>query len=314
MSPRPWVIGSRASALAQKQSRITQQLLSAHGHTVAPALSLWTTEGDRTLGPLWEHKSGKGLFVREIQEALLSGTLDIAVHSLKDLSVEKHPDLRIAGIISQAPCWDLILYRSPVRSLFELHPGARIGTSSLRRCLQLHQLRPDCHFVALRGNVGTRLQQLDSGRCDAIVLAAAGLERLGITHQNAQRLGFAQMVPAFNQGLIGLECRAAETKLCSSLTALTPQPLWERFHWERTIAKLFYASCRSAIGILAEPLKNGAVELHIFAAQSPEKRRLFQEQFFAIDKALRAVHQTFELDKQDWSQCHFAFTSPIAKS
>lgn len=305
---RSWVIGSRASALAQVQTRIAQQLLRGLGYRVQEELSLWVTEGDRTLGPLWEHKSGKSLFVSEIQQGLRDGVLDIAVHSLKDLSLESPSDLVIAGIIAGSCPSDALVARSPAKTLWELSPGSRIGTSSLRRCLQLHQLRPDCAFLPIRGNVGTRLEKLQRGEFDALILATAGLQRLGLSDQISQKFDVSDIIPAFNQGLIGLECRSNDHQLRQALQQLTPPDLRQRFLWERHIAQLFNASCQSAVGVHAQVLTGSKVRLFVFAARNPLQRQFFSCESECLQEASQAVSLAFDLPQQDWSQCAFRFS------
>lgn len=308
MTSRPLTIGSRASSLAQAQSKIAAAFLEQHGIATNQSFKFQVTQGDKLMGPLWKHKEGKGLFVREIQQSLRSQDIDIATHSLKDVSLELPSDLSIATVIAGASPFDMIVFKDSLESLDELPTNARIGTSSLRRILQLQRLRPDYQFSALRGNVETRLNKLYEGCFDAIILASAGLERLRKIPRFHQILEPHLMVPAFNQGLIGLELRSADHALCKKLESLTPEPCWQRYHWERAIAQLFRASCHSSIGVYVEIKPNQIPTIFVFAAQSTEKIRFFSKPCASLPQALSDIRVFFDIEKEDWSQCLFTFT------
>lgn len=308
MTASSLIIGSRASNLAQAQSKIAAKFLQQHGLPTSESFKFQVTEGDKTIGPLWKHKEGKGLFVREIQQSLRAREIDIATHSLKDVSIDLLSDLSIAGVIAGASPFDIVVFKDAFTSIDQLPANARIGTSSLRRILQLQRLRPDFQFSPLRGNVETRLNKLTEGDFDAIVLASAGLERLGKMPHFYQILQPHLMVPAFNQGLIGLECRSADSELCDKLHTLTDETCWQRYHWERAIAKLFGASCHSAIGVYVELRFNSTPIVFVFAAQSKDKMRFFSQSCTSLTQALSEITDFFELGKEDWSQCLFAFT------
>lgn len=308
MIARPLIIGSRASNLAQAQSRIAAQFLEQHGLPTDQSFQFQVTEGDKIIGPLWKHKEGKGLFVREIQQSLRSLDIDIATHSLKDVSIELPSDLCITAVIAGASPFDIVIFKDQLCAIDELPANPRIGTSSLRRALQLQRLRPDCQITPLRGNVETRLSKLYEGQLDAIVLASAGLERLDKLPSFYQVLTPNLMVPAFNQGLIGLECRSSDKELCQKLQAITSEACWQRYHWERTIAQLFGASCHSAIGVYVEIKLNQAPVVFVFAAQSKTKSRFFSQTCQSLPEAVSDISKFFELGKEDWSQCLFTFT------
>lgn len=308
MTSQPIILGSRASPLARAQAEIAAAFLSQRGIAVNPQISFQTTTGDKIVGPLWQHKEGKALFVKDIQERLRRGAINLAVHSLKDLPLEPPSDLKIAAIIGGASPFDVIVFREAISSIGELPPKARIGTSSLRRILQLELLRPDCSFIPLRGNVGTRLERLAQGDFEAIVIAQAGLERLGTLPPHSQILPATMMVPAFNQGLIGLECLASAQDLCLKLNTFSCEKNVKRYVWERAIAQLFGASCHSAIGVHAEPLESGLMRLSIFTAQSSKNHRFFSIEGSDLEKTLCEVRSFFEIGQQDWSQCLFNFT------
>ena len=198
-------IGTRGSALALWQAHHVKARLEAAEPGLGVELVLIKTKGDKILDVPLAKVGGKGLFVKEIEEALARGEIDLAVHSMKDVPAELHPGLCLAGVSSREDPADALVSRAG--GLDALPRGARVGTSSLRRICQLRARRPDLTIGALRGNVDTRLRKLDAGEYDAIVLAAAGLIRLGHGDRISERLGFAVSLPATGQGALGLESR-----------------------------------------------------------------------------------------------------------
>jgi hydroxymethylbilane synthase len=208
------VIGSRGSRLALWQARWVQERLGALG--VESRIEIIKTTGDKITDVPLGSVGGKGLFTKEIEEALLAGQVDLAVHSLKDLPTEMPPGLEIVAIPEREDPRDAMVGCK----LSELREGAKVGTSSLRRSTQLQQLRPDLEIDSVRGNVDTRLRKLDDGQYDAIVLAAAGLTRLGLAARIAEILAPEVMCPAVGQGALAIECRTdggAAAKACQPL-------------------------------------------------------------------------------------------------
>jgi hydroxymethylbilane synthase len=208
MSLHPIRLITRKSPLALWQAEHVAALLRAAHPGLEVQLIGITTAGDRFLSGTLNAIGGKGLFVKELEEAMLAGEADIAVHSMKDVTVDLPAGLALATLLPRADprdCWLSPAYHT----LAELPQGARVGTASLRRRCQLLALRPDLDLVDLRGNVGTRLGRLERGDYAAIVLAAAGLDRLGLADHPALRERFSpeQMLPAVGQGVIGIECR-----------------------------------------------------------------------------------------------------------
>jgi hydroxymethylbilane synthase len=197
------VIGSRGSQLALWQANHIQQRLAEHG--IQSRIEIIQTTGDRittvSLSELGPMTSTKGLFTKELEEALLDGRIDLAVHSLKDMPTELPNGLRLAAIPARADVRDALVGKS----LEELPRGARVGTSALRRQAQLKALRPDLVVESIRGNVDTRLRKLDEGQFDAIMLAAAGLRRLGWGDRITQYLSLDEMCPAAGQGALAIE-------------------------------------------------------------------------------------------------------------
>lgn len=212
-------IATRQSPLATQQAGfIRQQLLSLY-----PALTVelkgFSTEGDRFLATPLAKIGGKGLFVKELEQAMLNGEADMAVHSMKDMPVEVPDGLVLKTICERHDPHDAFV-SNRFNSLQELPQRAIVGTSSLRRASQLLALRPDLTIVSLRGNVNTRLRKLDEGEFDAIVLAAAGLKRLGFADRIKQKLQPPDFIPAVGQGALGLECRSDDFELHQLLEKL----------------------------------------------------------------------------------------------
>src|ERR1051325_3362891 len=205
------VIGSRGSKLALAQTRIVQAELNRLNPDLEIRIEIISTSGDVSNEPL-SVIGGKGVFTKELEQALLTGRIDLAVHSLKDLPTIIPEGLQLAAIGRREDPRDALLIRSELAgesdSLDSLHQDARIGTSSTRRLAQLKNLRPGANVQDLRGNVDTRLAKLDRGDYDAIVLAAAGLRRLGLEKRISVLLSPSQMLPSPGQGALGLETRA----------------------------------------------------------------------------------------------------------
>ncbi len=199
------IIATRKSPLAMWQAKTVQQRLQvAHPKLEVELLGL-TTQGDIHLATPLAEVGGKGLFIKELEQAILDGRADIAVHSIKDIPAEFPPGFCLATICQRDDARDAFI-SNQYQTLAELPLGATIGTSSLRRQCQLLVLRPDLNVKALRGNVQTRLQKLDDGDFDAIILAAAGLHRLNLAARISSYLDWRQSLPAIGQGAIGIEC------------------------------------------------------------------------------------------------------------
>lgn len=212
-------IATRQSPLALWQAEHVAGLLRAQDPELKVELVRMTTQGDRILDAPLAKIGGKGLFVKELEQSLFDGRADLAVHSMKDVPVELPPGLHLPVVLAREEPRDAFL--SLRHSQFEALPqGARVGTSSLRRQCQLQALRPDLHIVSLRGNVGTRLQRLDDGQYDAIILAAAGLIRLGLAERMTQLLDTEVCLPAIGQGAVGIECRADDRRINTLVASL----------------------------------------------------------------------------------------------
>jgi hydroxymethylbilane synthase len=227
-------------------------LIAAHGlGEDAVALEPITTSGDRIRDKPLRDFGGKGLFTKEIDEALLGNRVDIAVHSMKDLPTELPPGITIAAVLPRGDVRDAFISASG-ESLAALPPGAVVGSSSLRRQAQVKRLRPDLQAIDLRGNVETRLKKLEQGMVDATLLALAGLERLGLTGHVTSVLPTDEMLPAVAQGAIGISCRSDDAKTRNLLQALNDDSTATAVACERAFLAQLDGSCRTPIAGLAE--------------------------------------------------------------
>ncbi len=207
-------IGTRGSKLALWQAEWVKSRLEDLHSGLKVELTIIKTKGDKILDVPLAKVGGKGLFVKEIEEALLAGRIDLAVHSMKDMPAEIPTGLCIGAVPAREVPADALISREG-QTLNALPHGARIGTSSLRRASQLRRVRPDIEIVALRGNLDTRLRKLDEGRMDAIVLAAAGVRRLGLEARISQKLSAEVMLPAVGQGALCIETRDGDDTVAS---------------------------------------------------------------------------------------------------
>jgi hydroxymethylbilane synthase len=241
-------IGTRGSPLALAQARETRdRLAAAHGlDPEAVAIEVIRTSGDMIQDRLLAEAGGKGLFTKEIEEALLAGRIDIAVHSAKDLPTVLPAGLVLGAFLKREDPRDVFISRK-AKSLTDLPPGATLGTASLRRQALAKRLRPDLRIVVLRGNVETRLRKLDEGVADATLLALAGLKRLGLQDAATEILDVAQFPPAVGQGAIALEIRKADEKTHALLTAIGDADTAAALAAERAFLAVLDGSCRTPI-------------------------------------------------------------------
>ncbi len=213
-------IGSRGSPLALWQAQWVQQKIQAHDSSCAVEIQIIKTTGDRVSHIPPHAINVKGLFTKEIEEALRDGRVDLAVHSLKDLPAELPPGLQLIAVPEREMPYDAFVGKSSRAGLLALPAGAVMGTSSLRRRSQLQHVRPDLKVVDLRGNVDTRLRKLEAGEMDGIILAAAGLRRLGLASRITEVISPDIMLPAIGQGALAIEARADDAALRSRLNFL----------------------------------------------------------------------------------------------
>ena len=236
----PLVIATRESRLALWQAEHVQALLRQRGLSVE--LLGMTTKGDQILDRTLSKVGGKGLFVKELEVALEEGRAHIAVHSLKDVPMELPAGFALACVMEREDPRDAFV--SPhYASLAQLPQGAVVGTSSLRRQVLLHALRPDLKIVPLRGNLDSRLRKLDEGQYDAIVLAAAGLKRLKMDERIRSIFEPEEMLPAAGQGALGIEIRSDREDLRLALQSLVDMPTWLRVTAERAVSRGMGGSC-----------------------------------------------------------------------
>ncbi len=254
------VIATRESRLALWQAEHVQAQLQALGHEVE--LLGMTTLGDQILDRSLSKVGGKGLFVKELETALLDGRADIAVHSLKDVPMQLPEGFALACVMEREDARDA--WVSPqYEFLQDLPQGAVVGTSSLRRTVLLQALWPDLRVEPLRGNLDTRLRKLDEGQYDGIVLAAAGLKRLGLQARIRCEFEPADMLPAAGQGALGIEVRADRADLINALAPLAHLPSWLRVTAERAVSRAMGGSCSMPLAAHATLVGD---QLHIDAA------------------------------------------------
>ncbi|UCF80387.1 MAG: hydroxymethylbilane synthase [Acidobacteriota bacterium] len=246
-------VGTRGSALALHQATLVRAALERKFSALAVETVIIRTSGDRIRGPLTE-EGGKGLFVKEIEAALLRGRIDVAVHSLKDMPAELPRGLAIAGALRRADPRDALVSRCG-KPLRRLPASPRIGTGSPRRAALLKSLRPDAVILPLRGNVPTRIARLSGpakpGALDAAVLACAGIERLGFGDRIAERFPVRSFVPAPGQGLVVMECRNRDRAVRRMLRAVTHPASWTEARAERAFLERIGGDCRLPLGGLA---------------------------------------------------------------
>ena len=265
----PIVVGTRASPLAIAQTRhVCARLVAAHpalAEDGALVTETITTSGDRFVDRPLAEIGGKGLFTKEIEEALLDGRIDLAVHSVKDVPTWLPEGLEIAAIPEREDPRDVLIARGVVdlAGLADLPQGARIGTGSLRRQAQILALRPDCEIVPMRGNVGTRLRKVADGTADATLLALAGLRRLGENVAGMAVLAPEDMLPAVGQGALGIECRVGDERVQELLQPIVDSVTTAAVQCERALLEVLDGSCRMPIAGLA--VADAAVGLRLDA-------------------------------------------------
>lgn len=252
------VIATRESRLALWQAEHVQALLQERGHTVS-LLGL-TTTGDQILDRSLSKVGGKGLFVKELELALEEGRADIAVHSLKDVPMDLPEGFALACVLEREDPRDALV-SNRYAGIDELPQGAVVGTSSLRRVVLLRALRPDLRIEPLRGNLDTRLRKLDEGQYDAIVLAAAGLKRLGLESRIRVAFDPDTMLPAAGQGALGVEVRADRTELIELLRSLAHQGDWLSTSAERAVSRAMGGSCSMPLAAHARWQPDGALRI-----------------------------------------------------
>lgn len=253
-------LATRRSALALAQSRQVARILQDMVSGLQVEEVQVVTQGDRVLDRALSEVGGKGLFVREIEEALLDGRADLAVHSMKDVPVNLPPGFSLAAMLVREDPLDAFV-SGTYADVESLPPGARVGTSSLRRESQLRARRPDLVVSPVRGNVQTRLRKLDEGEFDAILLAAAGLKRLGLTDRIRSIIGAEESLPAVGQGALGIEIRADRDDVAALLAPLVDADTTWCVRAERAMSRALSGSCTVPLGGHAR-ISAGVATLH----------------------------------------------------
>lgn len=243
-------IATRKSALALWQAEHVAAILKSIPAITDITLVPLSTRGDEILDRSLQKIGGKGLFIKELEVAMQNGDADLAVHSMKDLPADLPDGFCVAATLERANHRDALV-AAPATTIASLPENARIGSSSLRRQAQIKMMRPDLRIEALRGNVNTRLAKLDNGDYDAIILAAAGLERLQLQQHISQQFSVDEMLPAAAQGVLGIECPESNSELRSILKQLDDPVTQQTTTAERTIARVLEANCQSPVAAFA---------------------------------------------------------------
>lgn len=241
-------IGTRSSQLALWQARYVAGELEKLYEGCRVELVEFDTKGDRILGKALAEIGGKGLFTQELEEAMLAGEIDLAVHSLKDMPTELPDGLMLGAITKREVPFDALV--SPkYKTLKNLPQGAKVGTSSLRRQAQLLKVRPDLQIELIRGNVNTRLRKLEEEQFDGIILAQAGLKRLGLEHVITQVFTAEEMLPAVGQGALAIECACANTEIRELLKPLQDEATCHAVTGERSFLHQLEGGCQVPMGV-----------------------------------------------------------------
>jgi len=265
-------IATRKSALALWQANHVQDLLKESHPGIEIELVKIVTQGDRILDRPLAEIGGKGLFLKELERAMLDGEADLAVHSMKDVPAEMAEGLVLDAVLPRANPYDALVSRGG-QVLADLPAGSRIGTSSLRRKSQLLALRPDLEVADLRGNVDTRLRKLDEGQYDAIILACAGLQRLGLGERITETLQPPDWLPASTQGIIGLQCRQDDSDTRSLIEPLADSDTMVVASAERAVARVLEATCQVPLAAHAV-LESGTVRLKSIVSTTDGKESI----------------------------------------
>ncbi len=271
------IIGSRGSALALWQAEWVKSQLEQAVPTRRVAIQIIKTTGDAILDAPLSKIGGKGVFTKEIEEALLAGAVDLAVHSLKDLPTRLPEGLALGCVTRREDVRDALVAREGVQSLDDLPPRSVIGTSSLRRQAQLLARRPDLQLADLRGNVGTRLQRVEEGRYDAIILASAGLIRLGFESRIAQRIPTDVLLPAVGQGALGIEIRERDAATREAVQVMAHHVTWRACEAERAFLHGLGGGCQVPIAAQAVVDNEGRLRLRGLVARA-DGTRLIQDE------------------------------------
>ena len=281
----PLRIATRKSALAVAQTTLAADALVSANPGLAYELVPMTTEGDRRLDRSLSSFGGKGVFIKELEVALLEGRADIAIHSLKDMPAEVMPEFKLAAVLKREDPRDAFVARggAAVVKFMDLPSGARVGTGSIRRVVQLKALRPDIEYVPIRGNIQTRLSKLEE--LDGVVLAAAGLKRMGLVDQVTEYFDTAKVLPASGQGILAIETLVDNAKVASVLSRVNDASTYGIAVAEMAFLKALDAGCQFPVASFAEIFEGAD------AGQSNLKiRGIYWDE--STQRLLRAEHET----------------------
>ncbi|MCP3922266.1 MAG: hydroxymethylbilane synthase [Desulfobacterales bacterium] len=265
-------IGTRGSSLALWQANWVKDTILENFPEMTVELEIIKTKGDKILDVPLAKVGGKGLFVKEIEEALLSGRIDIAIHSMKDMPAELPEGLTIGAIPDRENPSDVVISKDGLK-LSELPEGATVGTSSLRRSSQLYKKRPDFKIVALRGNIDTRIKKLKNGEMDAIILAAAGVHRLGFSEVITEYIDHDTMLPAVGQGALCVETRLNDDKVAPILDKMNHHDTRVAVLCERAFLNRLEGSCQIPVAAHAT-IEDGKVTLKGLVCDLDGKERV----------------------------------------
>lgn len=270
------VVGTRRSELAVTQTNWVMERLKEIKPDFAYRREEMVTRGDRILNVTLSKIGGKGLFVKEIEEALLDGRIDLAVHSMKDMPARLPEGLVIGAVTEREDPRDCLITRTDARQLQDLPPGAVVGTSSLRRQAQLMAYRPELTVKPVRGNLNTRIRKLEEGEFDGIILAAAGLKRLGWTKRIDQFISTEVMLPAVGQGALAVQCRADDEEMLELLRLLNDPATERAIQAERAFLHCLDGGCQLPVGAYAT-VEDERVQLTGLVA-APDGNLLLQDE------------------------------------
>jgi len=242
------IIGSRGSQLALIQSESVAAKIRELNPSLKVSISQIVTKGDRSHHTQFDRIAGVGIFVKELEEALINGRIDLAVHSLKDVPTQVPQGLRLAAVTERLDPRDVLVSRAG--GLAELPAGSRIGTGSFRRAIQLAAYRPDLEVGNIRGNVGTRLRKVSCGEFDGVILAAAALIRLGWEDKISEYLPLEHFLPAVGQGALAVEARLGGEELAGLISPINHLPTWQSITAERAFLSVLGGGCRAPIAAL----------------------------------------------------------------
>ncbi len=278
-------IATRASQLALWQAHEVARLIGLAAPQVTTELVTISTKGDRELADPLRSFGGMGVFTREVQQAVLAGTADIAVHSLKDLPTDSAPGLVLAGIPARGLVLDVIVMpqtsgqqpvapATAIELIRSLPHNAEVGTGSPRRQAQLLRIRPDLQLLEVRGNIETRLRKLDEGGYNALVLANAGLDRLGLSRRISAIMAPPLMYPAVGQGALGIECRTDDQPTIAILHALSDPLTRNQVTAERALLSTLRAGCHAPLGIFSQGIEPSGLHLEAVLMANDGRTRL----------------------------------------